>query len=136
MSETEYKTVLRFQIPALDQKGYPEVLEYFRSRLGEPEDIDEWEGEIEYFSYPREALMRPVCRNKQWGVEAVLVHTRYRDTFGYSPQLCKNQGVSLAELQKFGEEFSKIGFDEKDIATMKLYSYSWYNGGDDPVHFD
>jgi hypothetical protein len=132
MSCMERKTTLRMEIPSLQGKDYTEAFEYFRNILGEPEelDLDEETGEVYYFSY--EGKFQPVYdySNKKWGADLILYHSSDYKVYVSSDY---ERGVTLKEFNMLADELvGKFGGNKEDI---KLLSYEWYNGGDEPVRF-
>lgn len=136
MSYNESKTVLRVEIPELRGKSNKEAYEYFLPILGEPDDIDEWEGEVEYFSYyEKNHKFVPVSENSysrnaandKWGVDLILAYGNdYNETIGEANH-------SLGELQNLAQEMAeKFNIDP---SRCKVVSYTWYNGGDEPIDF-
>lgn len=137
MSYNESKTVLRIEIPSLRGKSYHEAYKYFSSILGEADDIDDWDDVIEYFSYyeknhkyipVREYSYGRDAVNDRWGVDLLLAYGNdYRDSIGRANH-------SLQELNKLANDLGeKFNVDPK---TARLVSYTWYNGGDEPVNFE
>ena len=135
MSYNESKTVLRFEIPHLRGKSCGEVYEYFKPIIGEADEVDEWNGEIDYFHYERHRPLIPVfemtydkSKDDKVGVDYILC---YENDYG------KRQGKanhSIAELTELSEKVAKkFGLD----ASMgRVVSYTWYNGGDEPIYFE
>lgn len=137
MSYNESKTVLRVEIPHLRGKSNKEAYEYFLPILGEPDDVDEWEGEVEYFSYyEKNHRFVPVSEcsygrnaaNDKWGVDLILAYGNdYNENIG-------DANHSLGELHKLSLELAdKFNIDPN---TCRVVSYTWYNGGDEPIEFD
>lgn len=137
MSYNESKTVLRVEIPHLKGKGMKEAYEYFYPILGEPDDLDEWDGEIEYFSYyEKNHRFVPVdeysygrdATNDRWGVDLILSYGNdYGDCNGKANH-------SLGELRQLAEEMAEKFNVDPD--TCRVVSYTWYNGGDEPREFE
>ncbi|GIN55043.1 MULTISPECIES: hypothetical protein [Bacillus subtilis group] len=132
----ESKTVLRAEIPHLKGVDTTEAYKYFKRLLGEADDFDEWEdeNEIDYFVY--EALFHkyvPVASYGDgdmiiWGIDCILA---YKDDHGN----CKGKDIySLAELKSYAEEMAKK-FDVNPD-KVKLLSYTWYNGVEEPIRFE
>lgn len=130
MSHHESKCGIRANIKSLRGKNTNEAYEYFRSILGEPDDIDEYEGIIEGFYYKRE--YRPdkeySCGNTSddgWFVDRIISSGNSYDGQSklYLPLHLLNQMVR--------EMIEKFGVEEDDIM---IFSYSWYNGSDEPRH--
>jgi hypothetical protein len=136
MSCTEYKTVIRAEIPVLNGKGMTEAYAYFQPILGEADYLDEWDGEVEYFQYEEmKNDFVPVFEysygktdNKRIGVDYIL---SYSNDYGSSKG---KTNFSFEELAKLAEVIAeKFDIDPK---KCRLVSYSWYNGGDEPVEFE
>ena len=128
MSCMERKIVLRIELPQLKDKTTTEAYEYFKSILGVANEIDEWEGEIEFFSYDKS--IQPITDwNGSWGVDYVLHHSS-----GYKTYIGENfNGLTLKEFEERAFILSDL-FGIK-YNNVKLMSYNWYNGGDEPVTF-
>lgn len=135
MSGMVYKSVLRAEIKELRGKGRTEAFAFFRPLLGEPEDIEVYEGEVEYFAYEEKAeALVPVQElsnrsngEKRWGVDYVLSYSR-EDNEG------EDSIVSLASLNEISLELTKkFGIEP---SSVRVLSYSWYNGGDEPILFE
>lgn len=137
MSYNEWKTVLRADIPTLKGKNQNEALDYFRTKLGEPEELDDYEGEILYFEYDilkhpfvpvkEHAHGKSLRENDRWGVDRVLSYGNdYDKTIG-------SVNHTLQELNEFANELQQK-FDI-DPSSIRLLSYKWYNGSDEPREF-
>lgn len=130
MSCNEYKTVLRSEIPQLKGKTYNEVYPFFVELLGEPDEKDEWDGEIEYFYYG--GKYKPVYDydTERWGIDLTLHHASDYKTYIQM----ETNGLTLGEFKSLAYEMSqKFGIDENKV---RLISYSWYNGADEPIKFE
>jgi len=130
MSCMESKVVLRAELPELKGKSRNEVYPVFVNLIGEADDIDEYEGEIEYFQY--EGEIQPVYDydSKRWGIDHVLHHESDYRTY----IKMKSNGLSLKEFDELASQMEeKFGIDKSKV---RLISYSWYNGGDEPINFD
>lgn len=136
MSYNESKMVLRGEIPHLKGKSRGEAFEYFQNILGEPDILDDWDGEVEYFNYePENHKFVPVQENtgrstddNRWGVDYIIGYNN-----GYGEERGKDN-VSLEELNKIVDEMTKKF--EIDPKSIRIFSYSWYNGTDEPIYFD
>nr|WP_156736351.1 hypothetical protein [Mycobacterium sp. E3298] len=129
MSHTEYKTVIRAKIEGLEGKSKNEVYEFFKDILGEAKWIDEYDGEIERFSYedkPGNFVAIQEYKSKQWGVDYILAHgSDYSDGSDVNLSMEEIGGCCRLLNEKFGVKESEC----------RLVSYSWYNGGDEPINF-
>ena len=148
MSTTEHKVVYRVPIPELRGRSSAEALAYFRARLGEPRVLDGYTVEDEdldldlYWRYgysvyddenpkgPREFIVA-VERygHYEWAVDLVLAHRLgddIRGTKGLRPGYLYGAPLSTDGL---GEILTKHGFP----CDGELRTYSWYNGGDEPI---
>ena len=146
MSSDIFKVAYRFRLPALKGASQRDALSFFTRIIGEPETVDEWDGEVHGFHYAnlayaknpvltfKEAL-RPVQVKDEWGLEVVLVAARTGHSTGTGIQanVEDGYGVDLAAIHKGLRE---VGLPDHLIMSGKLYAYSWYNGGDEPVSFD
>lgn len=98
--------------------------------LGEPETLDEFDGEIEYFQYAGKYQVVQDYKGNRWGIDLVLHHeSNYRTYIEM-----ETNGLSLEEFERLATEMSeKFNVDKKKI---RLMSYSWYNGVDEPIFFE
>jgi hypothetical protein len=130
MSCNETKVVLRAEFPRLKGKTRQEVYPFYLELLGEPTDKDEWDGVVEYFSY--EGKYQPAYDHdsKRWGIDLVLHHESDYNTYINM----ETNGLTLDEFHKLAHEMS-IKF-EVDKYKIRLISYTWYNGSDEPIQFD
>jgi hypothetical protein len=128
MSFTEYKTVVRAKIKELNGADTRTALDFFKERIGEPEEIDEFDGEIEWFRYKDDAgCFTPVSRNKEWGIDFVIAHS---NAYNGDPQ---DVNLSLEEIEEYMKRLVlRIGVN---LSDCRLVIYSWYNGVDEPIHF-
>lgn len=137
MSCNESKSVLRVEIPSLEGKSSDEVYEFFRNYLGEAEELDEYEGFVEFFLYRDRSVMpvrgysytnNDLNKTERWGVEYVFHH----DPNGYDLE----SYLRISDIESAWEELVEI-FTEEVISKddMVLCNYTWYNGVDEPVEF-
>ena len=129
MSCMESKTVLRAEFPELEGKTITEVYPFYKSILGEADELEDYDGEVEYFSY--KGQYKPAYRyeNAKWGIDRILHHESDYKTYIEM----KENGLSLSEFEDMANEMSvKFGVDKLKV---RLISYSWYNGGDEPIVF-
>jgi hypothetical protein len=126
----EWKTVIRAEIPSLRYENKNTAYDYFKKILGDASDVEDYDGEIEWFEY--EGELQPVYDydTKKWGIDLVLEHKSDYKTYVHS--VCDN-GVTLNEFQTFADRLIKK-FPEVNIETIRFISYDWYNGGDEPIH--
>lgn len=126
----EEKIVLRAELPHLKGKTRNEVYPIFKDLLGEADELEEYEGEVEYFNY--EGMYQPVCNynGKRWGIDLVLHHESEYSTY---IEMATN-GLSLGEFENYAHEMAeKFGID---MYKVRYIGYSWYNGSDEPIQFD
>jgi hypothetical protein len=131
MSENVCETLLVMEIADLRGKTATGVLPYFREKLGEPDELDEYNGKVHYFDYTGE--LKPVCGNRQgknyWGIAYVI----NKETESYESEsniFCLGDLLTVAK-DKFFVFFNKT-ITEKDIIFADLH---WYNGVDPPDVF-
>lgn len=130
MSCNVTKTVLRAEFPHLKGKAVHEVYPFYVNLLGEPDEVDKWDGEVEHFEY--EGKYQPIrdYDTERWGIDLVLHHeTDYRTYIQM-----ETNGLSLGEFNQLADEMSKKFSVDKE--KVRLISYTWYNGSDEPVKFD
>ena len=136
MSYNETKSVLRAEIPQLKGKSRTEALEYFRQILGEPDDVDIWDGEVDFFEYeeknhtyiPVEEYSYGKTDDDRWGGDLILA---YSNDYGVEEG---DMNYSLEELSVLADKMArKFNINPKNI---RLLSYTWYNGSDEPRFFE
>jgi hypothetical protein len=136
MSFNETKTVVRVEIPELYGKSKTELYYYFKSILGESSYVDEWEGEVEYFSYDEEEFeIVPVHQyNRETESNVGKVGVDYILSYKTDYYAGKGKdGFTFKELNEIGQILEdKFGIDPENC---KLFSYTWYNGADEPIKF-
>lgn len=130
------KTVLRAEIPELRGKTISEAYAFFQPLVGEPDDIDHDEGVVDFFVYegenhrfaPVKGLREKSGDAVRWGIETVLSYEN-----GYGVKFGKPVHT-LQELSAIGKEFvERFGAREEDV---RLYSYTYYTGADEPIKFE
>jgi hypothetical protein len=124
MSEDVTKTCIRLPLPELDGKTWQERFDFIKPILGEPSEVDEWEGEVTYFKYDGYDFVYTYKTNK-FAVDKV-----FKDCVSYEhPGL----SMSLADLTDEAEGFAmRFGKRAKDCLVVAL---TYYNGCDEPVEF-
>lgn len=122
MSDMAYKTVLRAVLPVSSDK---EHLAWMREHVGEP--VDEWDDDDEpWFTYCRRGeFEKPYLKECSWGetygVELVLME---------SVETAGDLVLSVEELAGYIAYLrSLVGW----ATPIKLVSYSWYTGVDEPI---
>lgn len=127
MSDNRIKVAIRGQIPELDGKTHNDVIDVFRKALGEPSQIDEWEDNIEYFSYDDYEGLRSVYSDEDevWGVEKIIL-----DDYSYENN---DACLSLEMIQETLKEMQKLF---PSIKTVVVAAYTWYTGTDEPITFE
>lgn len=129
MSCNETKIVLRAEIPRLKGKTMTEVYPFYLEILGEPNDLDEYDGEIEYFEYDGKYQPAHDYDSGRWGIDLVLHHKSDYKTYIEM----ESNGLTLDEFHKLAHEMSlKFTIDKYKV---RLISYTWYNGADEPIKF-
>lgn len=126
----ESKMVLRVEIESLKGNTYDDAYGFFKAILGEADEVEEWEGNIEFFSYDESKhTYIPVLQynEKRWGIDYILdYHYDGNRRNGKS-------SYTLTEITCLTEEIIRVFSVSKD--DVKLVSYEWYNGSDEPVKF-
>lgn len=127
MSHTVYKSGFRVNIESLRGKSDDEALSYFRTILGEPEDVGIWDGKVNYFRYDGE--YRPNSeytyrtdgkKDDGWFVDYIIDHNDYG---------CELY-LKLSDITEIVSMLTKkFSVSEKDVM---IFAYSWYNGSDEP----
>lgn len=130
MSCMESKMALRVEIENLKGSTYDEAYPYFKAFLGEADEVEDWEEKIEYFHYDKlKHEFVPVLQynGKRWGIDYILHHY-------YNGTIKKGKTeYTLTEINAATERICQLFNVSKD--EIKLVSYEWYNGGDEPVTF-
>lgn len=129
MSHTENKIVLRAEFPQLHGKSVTDVYPFYREILGEPSEMDEYEGEVFYFKHAGKYQAAHDYNNNRWGVDLVLHHKSDYTTYVGM----KSNGLSLGEFDQLANTMPQMF--EIDKSKVRLISYTWYNGGDEPIAF-
>jgi hypothetical protein len=125
----EYKTVLRAEIPSLQGANKNTAYEYFKNILGEAPDVEDYDGEIEWFEYDGELQPIHDWDTKKWGIDLILKHT---SDYKVKVKNDYKNGVTLTEFKELADRLvQKFGVNENQI---RLISYDWYNGGDEPIY--
>ena len=102
---------------------------FYKNTIGNPSELDEYEGEVEYFEYNGKYQPSHQYKGDRWGIDMVLHHETDYDT----KIEMQTNGISLAEFLTLSQEMeNKFGIDKSQV---RLISYTWYNGGDEPVFF-
>lgn len=146
------KVCYRFPIPHLDGASVTEAYKFFSSSLGEAGDVvyrGDDNNEILYFEYDAKGLayekvipeefisfVNPVLDdNGTWGIETIISIMRLEgDKYnGFQPGvLSGEEGVNLFKVV---HGLVNLGFTEEMVNNGKIYSYTWYNGVDEPIYF-
>jgi hypothetical protein len=124
------KIVLRAEFPHLQGKSRNEVYPFYLDILGEPSDIDEYDGKVDYFEY--EGKYQPVhdYDNDRWGIDLILHHESDYKTYIEM----NSNGLTLDEFNKLANSMSQAFCVDK--YKIRIISYSWYSGADEPIRFD
>lgn len=156
MSDVVFKVSLRMHIPELDGASYAQALDFYRPLLGEPVEVDVGDdGVVTYFGY--EGIRSPIprtpgsikdylfpvhtfrnkegCSSPRWGVELVLrcgsVGWDWRGGF------CSGSFTLSLDIDSVRKALRDSNVLPGDLVDRgKLYAYTWYNGGDEPIEFD
>lgn len=136
MSGMVYKSVLRAEIKKLKGKGRTEAFAFFQPILGEPKELETYEGDVEYFGYeeqvhafvPVQELNYRSEDGLRWGIDYILSYER-------EPEDGEGDTIyTLAKLNEIGLEMEqKFGIDPE---TVSVATYSWYTGSDEPIVFE
>lgn len=130
MSREEFKSGFRVNIESLRGKSRTEALAYFRTILGEPDEIyHEDDGKVEYFRYKGEyqpqqefTYQAYPSKNDGWFVDKIV----------FKDDTTSDCGLYLL-LDRIKEEVealkTKFNVTDKDIM---IFAYTWYNGCDEP----
>lgn len=139
MSFYEHKMVLRVEIPELKGKNHAETYDYFLSKLGEPKDVEKYNGEIEWFSYGKktggfkeafEMTYKTKGNDDKVGVEYVLGYKHETDLNGDGFK----ENIPVHKIQELTQQMVELfGVDP---STVGLFVYSWYNASDEIVEFN
>jgi len=130
MSCNESKTVLRAEFPQLQGKTTNEVYPFYLEILGKPNEIDEYDDEVGYFSYEGKYQPAYDYDSKKWGIDLVLHHESDYNT--YIKQ--ETNGLSLKEFDTLAKSMTDVFGVDKD--KVRLISYTWYNGSEEPISFE
>jgi hypothetical protein len=126
MSNAESKTCLRVRVKPWKGLTWTQVYAKLLPILGKPNDIEEWQDEVEYLEYTGYAFHKI---KDYWYVDYIL-------------QGCGDDGdvnfcETLEEIMKFAQKFlDLLGLsDTMGIEDVRLVSLTWYNGTDEPVEY-
>lgn len=131
MSSTYFKVAVRAPL-TIEFPHLRAALNYFRERLGEPDELDldndEDNDDDFYFYYkPTSHHYTPIpgYRDKRWGIEHILEYAELgRD---------KRVQLNIVQLQQIVDDLVRTF--NVDPQTVSIHCYNWYNGGDEPVYF-
>lgn len=130
MSCMESKMVLRVEIESLKGDSCDDAYVYFKTFLGEADEVEVWDGKIKYFYYDESKHeFVPVLQydGVRWGIDYILdYHYDGNRKSGKSE-------YTVAEIIASTERMCRMFNVSSD--DIKLVSYEWYNGGDEPVSF-
>lgn len=130
MNCMESKMALRVEIESLKGNSYDDAYAYFKAFLGEADDLEEWEGKIEYFNYDEskhEIVPALQYKGVRWGIDYIL-------DYHYDGE--RKNGKSSYSMSEIAAMVKKISIMlNVSCDNIKLVSYEWYNGGDEPVEF-
>ena len=148
------KVCYRFPIPHLEGASVTEAYKFFSSFLGEASDIDykdyDTKTEVLNFSYEVSSLyykkvnptefksfIEPIRgMNGKWGAE-VIISIMSLDSYncaGLQPEVVSGkQGI---DFTKIVNGLENLGFRMDTTLNGKIYSYTWYNGVDEPISFE
>ena len=122
MSDNETKVAVIARLRELDGKNREDVIGFFKERLGKP---DEYDDDEDWFYRPEQDKIVPYSSlDDAWGVEYTIFISDYNE---YYHTVYK----SLQEIQQIIEKM-KQKFPEILDEDIKLVSYTWYNGVDEP----
>lgn len=130
MSCNVSKIVLRAEFEELRGKSTTEVYPFYLKLLGKPLEVYYYKDEVEHFEY--EGIYKPVYNysTERWGIDLVLYHKS--DYKVYVDM--ESNGLSLKEIEDLSNEMSvKFGVDKYKV---RMISYTWYDNGDEPIHFE
>lgn len=130
MSEDVMKTAFRIG-PFYDLKGKSDAkaYKYFKKHLGEPDIVDEQEGEVLWFEY---AYPFDIFAEKgQWYLDIIVGGE-------VDPPMLRG-GIKFDIEDAFKNLEEYIPYSLYDEIVMKGYpvdfvAYCWYNGKDEPSH--
>lgn len=153
MSCKETKVVVRLYLPELEG-DMKKALAFYRKHFGEPEEVFEDESYFYYESPKNNSKLKdrmernvdlrdpenirpylhPVYRGNQFGVEVWLAHRDYNsyNSMGLRPGILHGDPIDLDDVLEIRKFLDDEGFD---TTWMSFHSYTWYNGGDEPVKF-
>lgn len=123
MSDMESKMVVRGFIRSLEGVTDKEAYEFFRTRVGEPEELD-FEDDFCYLFYsdPPNGGFKPVNCRGGWAIDYIFEDHGHQ----YHPHFFVNY-----------ENLKEITEDMRDnygvlLEDVSIQAYTWYNGVDEP----
>ena len=134
MSSTEVKFAVRGRVRALDEKTAREAYEFFRSRLGEPDDATTNHSGVDWFQYKAKSTggwevvgTEAGWRPGKWGVDYVILE-------GYEHNDPWPGRVAILDLATVVAQMqARFGIAAEDIFVT---AYTWYNGVDEPIDLE
>lgn len=128
MSTNVAKSSIRLYLPCLDGKSHGEALEYFKNKIGDTDDVDQYDGKVFYFTYDdADHPFRPVSDGNYWGVEIILSEERDYE----NPDL----NISITTLQDQIQNLLDKFAEDANPDNISVHGYVWYNGTDEPIVF-
>jgi len=123
MSQDVTKIAIRLPLPELDGKTPQERLNHLKPILGEPIDIEEYDGTLIYFNYKNYEFVTK--DENRYAVDLILSE----DNSYNHQRLAIKIGNLIEKIDSFAEKFGHKGQECLIVAS------TWYNGGDEPVEF-
>ena len=122
MSDLESRMVIRGRVRSLDKATDEQALLFFRDKLGEPDELDEYDGYV-WFQYDRNKHeYTPIHCKGGWAIDYNIkdLGDQYHPHFFIDFQTLKE--ITIKMRDKFNILLNDISFQ----------SYTWYNGVDEP----
>ena len=127
MSHTELKAGLRALIPSLDGASKDTALLYFMPILGEPFEIERWNGVVEYFRYTGEFVPIYDSETQRWFIDFIELHDDAQDASDHV-----SISISVENINQLSSRMKDVFTEVEDVL---FFVYTWYNGSDEPVYF-
>ena len=125
MSSMESKAVLRLEVESLYGKNNHEAYQILKDIIGEAEEVYlNSDNTVDVFFY--EGKYDVLSNDDRWYIDLVLNRSVQ---WGDEEPLVENIHTIMNKAQELSLLFNE------DISKIRLVSYQWYNGVDEPVYY-
>jgi len=128
MSNLVTKVAVRMEVLQLKGASQEDALQLFTEKLGEPEEIDRFDGVLLGFSCGNRSGIVPVYRDKRWGIE-VVVKQDMTSVFG-------DVAVGFDELVSTVKRLITVFPEPEELGDPVLTAAVFYDTNNEPVRFE